>query len=425
MSHPYRSALISGGSLLATALLASCSGRATYEPPIAPEAAEPMPAATVPNAPQNDGSGLLGGPSEEARVESNGIITFRRADGVLVTAMRPIANPEDARQDSRIATQAPRKPQIRSHVRHERPGQTPSDAAAAPRRSAQITLSPSARPQAVEVVKAAPKPASVSSKVKLVQPTQGPVRIPISSALPIPADAKLAGLQAQIAPQVASDLTLKAPTNFAEGQSANIELALPANLLAALQAEAPKHGLGAAARTAQVRATLSGQGYEITPSGSQAVGLKAGKAATFFWVASRVDGPTSPLHIDVQSVLTGVRTPVEFALASLDTGPKAMVPTATAKRSWLGPLDATGQRTVLGAFLVLIALFIASLVARNARETRRREERRRKFNAFTDYSLAASTEVEARREAVRDSQSEQRRFNDEILSNDTQSGKAD
>ena len=428
MSHPFRSALISGASLLATALLASCSGRATYEPPVAPEVAEPTPAVTVPNTARSDGTGLLGGPTQANPPETNGISTFRRADGVLVTAMRPIANPDEMQQSSGIATQARRETSVRSHVRHERAGPNPTYASKPARPAAEVALGTVPAPktvQTVQTVRAAAKPPSATSQVKLVHPSQGPVRVAISTALPIPRDGKLAGLQAQLAPEVANDLTLNAPTEVTEGQSANVELALPASLLKSLQAEAPKHGLGAAARSVDVRATLSGQGYEITPSDEQTVALKAGKAATFFWVANRVAGPNGRLHVDVQTVLTGVRIPMEFALASLDTGPSAPAPVATAKKTWLGPLDATGQRTVLGAFLVLTALLIASLIARNARDTKRREERRRKFNAFTDYSVVTATEAENRREAVNDSQSEQRRYNDGILSNDTQTDRAD
>ena len=425
MSHSYRTTLISGASLLAAVLLSACSGRATYEPPLAPEASEPVPAVTVPNALPSDSTGLLGGPTGTAPAETSGIATFRRADGVLVTAMRPIANPDDAERNANTTRQTTQQSSLRSHVRHTTTGRTPPSASTSARRMVPVAVSPVASPQTVQVVKAAPKPASASSQVKLSQPTQGPVRIPISSALPIPPDAKLAGLQAQLAPKVAGGLTLKAPTELLEGQSGNVELALPANLLAAIQAEAPKHGLGAAARSAELSATLSGTGYEITPGGSQTVALRGGKAASFFWVATRAAEPAGPLHVDVQSVLTGGRSSLQFALASLDTGPSSTTPVVPVKKSWLGPLDATGQRTVLGAFLVLVALFIANLVARNARETKRREERRRKFDAFTDYSLAASNQVGAQRESVSDSQSEQRRFNDDILSSDTQSGKAD
>ncbi|MFD1190437.1 hypothetical protein ACFQ27_07580, partial [Phenylobacterium conjunctum] len=59
-------------------------------------------------APTSDNSGLAGGPGASATTSANlppaansnpkyvmRLVTYRRADGVLVTAMRPIKNPED------------------------------------------------------------------------------------------------------------------------------------------------------------------------------------------------------------------------------------------------------------------------------------------------------------------------------------------
>jgi len=55
-------------------------------PPTTPEAAPPQA--------KDDGTGLLGGPAGDDR-DANGLTTFRRADGVEVTTMRPIPNPGD------------------------------------------------------------------------------------------------------------------------------------------------------------------------------------------------------------------------------------------------------------------------------------------------------------------------------------------
>ena len=96
---------------LAAALLVSvagCSGPTGPEASSAPDSYNKGPAPELMGgtpAPAGDGSGLLGGPATtsstlpaaEAATSSSAsrLKTYRRADGMLVTAMAPVKNPED------------------------------------------------------------------------------------------------------------------------------------------------------------------------------------------------------------------------------------------------------------------------------------------------------------------------------------------
>lgn len=163
--------LVAGVSLLA---LAGCSapsaptahgGDHYSEAPPPPELLGEAPGSTT------HGSGLMGGPPVDvyqgqplpgAAPRHEGVVTFRRADGMLVTTMRPIANPEDMTRAERL------------RVYGERPMRT---AQAAPRR----VYSSDAR--------VAPAPVRAQAPVKAQAPVRAPAPVaaaPIAPSRPAP-----------------------------------------------------------------------------------------------------------------------------------------------------------------------------------------------------------------------------------------------
>ena len=173
--------------------LAGCSA------PQGPEAqgsdyyAEPPPPPLMGAAPQprGDDTGLAGGPPTPVQGEAlpaagprqDGVITFRRADGVLVTTMRPVANPED--MDPRQRAEVYGKPKASSASQRSyaqapsAPRVSSSNVAAAPPRAERAAPAPVPAP----TVKAAPAPKTAQKAVPAPAPQP---TAPIQSA-PAPA----------------------------------------------------------------------------------------------------------------------------------------------------------------------------------------------------------------------------------------------
>lgn len=160
--------------------LAGCSA------PQGPEAqgsdyyAEPPPPPLMGAAPQprGDDTGLAGGPPTQVQGEAlpaagprqDGVITFRRADGVLVTTMRPVANPED--MDPRQRAEVYGKPKASSAAQRSyaqapsAPRVSSSNVAAAPPRAERAAPAPGPAPS----VKAAPAPKTAQKAVPAPAP---------------------------------------------------------------------------------------------------------------------------------------------------------------------------------------------------------------------------------------------------------------
>ena len=418
-----------GAALVALTTTAGCSGPAPHETAPPPSAyREAPPPALMGEAPSSaDHSGLAGGPagSEPAALSHSPnsnprylmrLVTYRRADGVLVTAMRPVPNPEDLSADDRRSIYgtryAPRAFLAAGHGRRH------VEVAAAPQMTAKPAMAKAAPPKAapfkpVAVAKLAPPPVAAAAPppkaVEQARPAPAPATevaalktpppVAMAPGLKAPADPKLAALQAALGAEVTAGSKLTTPDLLPAGQASPISLSLPQTLMAGLQREAAKLGLGKAARKAEVTATLSGQGYEITPNGPQTAQLKAGEGPSFNWQVKPGAGEKGPLRADVDATLKGLRLPLNFSLASLEQAVKAAPPPPpVAKGSWMDVLSIPGLRdvdvpglgkvaskSIVGGVLVLLALLILISMARGAGSRADREERRRKFRTMTDY----------------------------------------
>ena len=433
------------GASVAVLTLAGCSGPTSHEVAPPPDAyTQAPPPELMGGAPgaSADDSGLAGGPGGQyapppaSRAPSryvNSLVTYRRADGVLVTAMRPVPNPEDMSPSERRlvygARYAPRAyvsagPRIR-HPAQAYDAAPARVAAKPPAKPAVVAARPPLAPVAKPVAPAA-RPVIAAAPPKTVEqarPAPTPKAAPVLAAapqpvfpaagLPVPADPNLAKLQTAVGGEVAAGSKLAVPEAVTKGQSGQVSLTLPQTLLATLQREAAKLGLTKAAKKAEVTATLSGAGYEITPNGPQTAKLKTGEAAAFNWQVKPGAGERGPLKADVDARLAGVKPPMTFSLASIEQALAAAMPEAPVKKKGfsinglLGKLAIPGMKDVsvpgvgrvpsnkvVAGALVLAALALLIALARGAGESRRRAERRRKFRTMTDHGATSHAEPE-------------------------------
>lgn len=374
--------------------------------------------------------------SQRAEVAATGDTrTWRRADGTLVTAMRPVANP---RATHRVHA-APRvHATIPTHhaapVAHAvakpapRPVARPAVVAAAPKPVAKPAPKPvAAKPAVVAAAKPAPTPAKpvtapaaakpVTAKavtpktvapapapLKAVEPTKPttpltkppvvtadkPVAPPAAPAKPA---TKLEKLQAAVATPATNNAVLAAGESLSKNQPGQVTLSLPTNLGEMIKAEAGKLGLSKAAKKTSAYAQLSGDGYEVTPNGRQTAVVKPGEPTTFAWQVKPGPDAKGQLKSEFGVEMSGAKPAQTFALGTITkrvlAAPEAAK--AAAGKMNLGALngDVTlpgvgtiSIKTLVGAALVLLAVAILVAVSRNASAARRRAERQRKYRTL-------------------------------------------
>jgi hypothetical protein len=340
---------LAAGNLAAVAaaavLLAGCGVHqpddAAPLPPPAADAYPPAPPADLAGAPPAAAyplapDGLAGAPPSADPVPA-------------MVAMAPIANPEDMSAAERHRIYGDRYDRRAAHRRATAHG----------------------------AVQAAPAPAAKPARAPAGRPHPAP------AAHVAPLDPRTAQLQTALVVPVVSASSLTAAPAIAQGRPGQVALSLPQNLLDLIRQQAAKVGLARAARSAQVTATLSGQGYDIAPSAAQTAPVTS-MAPHFLWsVAPRPGVAHSRLHADVQATLTGEGKPRTFPLASfeqpgLPDEPRA-APSGAGKLGFGGLKGST--RTLLGAAQVLGALILMLVFANRAMASQARARRRRALEA--------------------------------------------
>ncbi len=390
-----------GASALSVLVLAGCgAGDVDTTPPSAmagsgaetsPDLMGAPPAPDAGSAPD----GLLGAPTaatppapvsvDTAPSKSSTLKTWRRPDGTLVTAMRPIPNPKERR----AVRYAPR-------------------AASAPAHRAVTAPAPVAKPVAKPVAVAAAKPATVAATpvLKPVAPIQpaAPLAKAPTPTLPAPVAtkpaSKLEQLQAAVAPAATKGAVLAAGDSLAKGEAGQVTLSLPATLGDMIKAEAAKLGLTKAAKKTSAYANLEGEGYEVTPNGKQTAVVKPGEPTTFAWQVKPGAEAKGQLKSEFGVDLNGVKPAQSFSLgeivkrvAPLKEEAKKKTESLLSKLNLPGldgsvtlpGLGQTPMKSVLGGALVLLAVIILAIISRNAAAGRAQAERRRKFRTLTDY----------------------------------------
>ncbi|RRN65658.1 stalk-specific protein X [Caulobacter sp. 602-1] len=361
---------------------------------------ELMGAAPPPSADEAQ-DGLLGGPSQaqaqaraDASVDSSPLPppsrnshlkTWRRPDGTLVTAMRPIANPKgSSRHDYR-----PRR------VHATLPAATTAHAASKPTPKPMVL----AKPVTPRTVAPAPAPVQAAKPVMPAAPLARPPVVaakPVAPPVPAKPATKLEKLQAVVAPAATNGAVLAAGESLGKNQPGQVTLSLPATLGDLIKQEAAKLGLTKAAKKTSAYAELSGEGYEVTPNGRQTAVVKPGEPTTFAWQVKPGPEAKGQLTSRFGLELNGGKTPQGFSLGEISKRVAALPEQA---KKGMGKLDLGGLngditlpgfgptpiKTVLGAALVLLAMIILVGVSRSASAARRRAERQRKYRTLTDY----------------------------------------
>ncbi|TCS03885.1 hypothetical protein [Caulobacter sp. BK020] len=404
-------------------MIAGCGARTPVEaPPAAPaefgyETTQP-PGPVAEAAPAD---GLLGGPPSAADSQvpvaatESPLKTWRRPDGTLVTAMAPIADPQDSpspvRAPVRRAQPAPVVPALRPHV-----ASPPVAPVRAPARVAAPVAHAAARSAArpAPVAPPAPRPVAVApapaplKPVAVAQPAEAPARAPIVAPItPAAPAAKLPAplptLQATVGPEAARGATLAVAQSLTAGQEGQVTLSLPATLGDRIRTEAAKLGLSQAARKISAHADLRGPGYEIAPSGRQTTVVKPGQPITFAWLVKPTAAAQGPLKAEFGASLNGAKPAQEFTLGSIarQVAPieDAVKDKADHLRGALPDLnryamvDVPGVgkipgKSLLGGALVLLALLILVVISRNAAaaQARAQAERRRRVRTQAEYS---------------------------------------
>jgi hypothetical protein len=392
------------GCAVSVLVIAGCGAREPVEAPPA-SSAPGYGAAQTPElmgaAPAAEGTpadGLLGGPAGEPAAATAPVPvytsnpklkTWRRPDGMLVTAMDPIANPK-AKRSVRYAPRAVAAPARRAHAA---PVAHPvMQAAAAKPAPKPVAVAPA--PAALKPV-AAPKPVPVIAKAPVVAP-------PVKAEAPKPLT-KLQKLQAAVAPEATKGAVLASGESLAQGKEGQVTLSLPATLGDLIKKEAAKLGLTKAAKKTSAYADLQGEGYEITPNGRQTAVVKSGEAATFAWQVKPTPAAKGSLKTEFGVELNGAKPAQGFSLGSIAKQVAPIQEAVTEKTKGfkfampelpsLGgfetvDLPGVGKvpgKSLLGGALVLLALLILVAISRSASANKARAERRRKFRTLTDY----------------------------------------
>ncbi len=368
---------------------------------------------------------------------------------VVVVAMRPIPNPEDLSPAERRRVYDPgrayRLP--RAHAQAAAPRRTVHHAQAAaghappapmtatparPMAKAPVRPAPAAKPP---VLAQAPAPKVIAPKPAAAKPV-APAPMAAAPVKPSPkpsaAQARLDQLKAAVGGVVARDSALTVAPEIVAGKAGIVSLSLPATLKDTLKAEAAKLGLTKAARKAEVEATLSGEGYAITPNGKQSAALKAGEAARFDWQVAPAAGAQGPLKADVDAVLAGQGKRQILSLASIQSAfaPPALqaekkhgfkfkmphlpgLPFFGSKAERAGPppapqadsappalsakpllhdrtLPVVGRvsgRAQAAVALAALAVLILALVSRSVAGNRKVAERRRRYRTFQPMAM--------------------------------------
>ena len=365
---------------------------------------ELMGAAPPPNASQAE-NGLLGGPATSSAAgqaqaqaqadtsmaprplpppsRNSHLKTWRRPDGTLVTAMRPIANPKGS---TRVASAAP------AHRVH-------ATLPTAPKPAAKPTVVAAVKPVTPKIVAPAPAPVKAAEPVKpttpLVKPPVVAAAKPVAPAPAKPAT-KLEKLQAAVAPEATNGAVLAAGESLGNNQPGQVTLSLPATLGDLIQKEAAKLGLGKAAKKTSAYAELSGEGYEVTPNGRQTAVVKPGEPTTFAWQVTPGPEAKGQLKSQFGVEMSGAKEPQGFSLG--DISKRVAAAPEQVKKGFgdlnLGALNGSVSlpglgsvpiKTALGVALVLLALIILVGVVRGNTAARQRAERQRKYRTLTDY----------------------------------------
>jgi hypothetical protein len=116
-------------------------------------------------------------------------------------------------------------------------------------------------------------------------------------------DARYDALQTALTSDIAHGAILNAPRQIQPGQSADVTLTIPGDFAQTLRTEAASQNLSDQATSANLEATLSGDGYTIVPNETQALPLTLGAPTVFHWKVTPQGATQGALHADLRANL--------------------------------------------------------------------------------------------------------------------------
>lgn len=155
-----------------------------------------------------------------------------------------------------------------------------------------------------------------------------------------PEGARYDALTAALATVLGHEASLNVPAKFDAANPADVTLTVPGDFAQTVRTEAAKQNLSDDAASANLEATLAGDGYAITPVESQAQALTAGAPTVFHWKVTPQGATRGPLHADVRATLLGSGR--SLALGSVKAGDGS----------------ATGRVIGIGLLLLIAAVLI-------------------------------------------------------------------
>lgn len=385
--------------------LAGCAG-----PP--PEPAPPPPMAAAESPPQPPTPDLAGGPASAAPAPD-------QAQPEQTAQMAPIPNPEDLAPADRARVYGHGYDHYSRH-RHERAEAAPAEPA--PAAEPAPTMAPVPATRSAHTTHIWSGHVHVAHWRHAEHPVQTAGLKPgLKPVAPAPAPAsggvtdRLTQLQAKLSGPVADGAGFVVADDIAAGKPGAVTLSLPADLFQRLRGEADKLGLDKDARRFNITATLSGDGYVITPAAPQTahatpVDAPGAAAPSFTWQVQPQAGAGGPLKAAVVAQLTGGRAIETVPLLSLERPVKAVQP-APAPEAENGPFNLNlgdteipglGKAPVSSILAVLLLILVLIILVAAARHTAERErEERRKARAAARAALQAEDDVDPSGEFAR------------------------
>ncbi|HEY2659789.1 MAG TPA: hypothetical protein VGI79_08715 [Caulobacteraceae bacterium] len=226
---------------------------------------------------------------------------------------------------------------------------------------------------------------------------------------------RLAQLQSDLSGPVADGSGFVVADDLTAGKPGAVSLSLPSDIYNRVRSEAAKVGLAKSARRFTITATLSGDGYAISPITGQTMQAPLAEAPigpvpSFSWQVQPQAGAGGPLKTMVIASLTGDGAPQTLQLLSLER------PVKPAQAADQQPADATdpfnlhlgavdmrglGKIPVSSILAVILLILVVVILVSAARHTAERDrEERRKARAAARTALLREEAASARADVI-------------------------
>jgi hypothetical protein len=160
-------------------------------------------------------------------------------------------------------------------------------------------------------------------------------------------DARYDALQTALTADAAHAAILNAPRQIQPGQTADVTLTVSSDFAQTLRTEAASQNLSDQATSANLEATLAGDGYTIVPNETQALPLTLGAPTVFHWKVTPQGAAQGPLHADLRANLLAANHVLSLGTIKTHSG--------------------MAGRVIGVGLLVLIALVLLGWVTRSRR----------------------------------------------------------